>query len=789
MLDPSRIASEGVGLSDWAGRLGNLIDLPAIVGIGSLSVIVIWIVVFAWLWIWPTRWVLNLAHDSMPERGRGIVLGRLLWFLIPVKRATRRYSRRWVDAHLEQARRRFDAHYESVSRDHVAFVPGVIRRAGAVTVSLDDRSELTATPTSLRTLLKDREIPILISGEGGIGKTSLAVQMCRWAMDRADPLSSTGPMIPLFVQSSQLLEPTLLEYLLYQLRTLTGDETVEEWLMRELLADGRVLVVFDDVAERPASSVSAIYQAQKDLKIAAMIVTRRTDDPNLSPRSHVEVREFQADQVCSFIETYLQERAVCLPDGVRVSALARQFADLTDQHTSSAFFLKLFCDQLIDCDFVITRCDLLMLVQAYLKRVNRHRKPTDPTDEEVYRAYAAFACASVEANDFGNGSISRSDALTALGGNREHLEYLETRLRLIGADEHCVDHLQSTSSTLGLYVAAAGLAGRCSESREKWDELLMRMQRIPESSRGLAVAMHHVLTATSTAPSGIVEQVAQAAGLDIDLAKRRVADTGYLIRHELTRSGPDAPGTVPYRIYEVYQESDSTRRARAKRYEIRSASRSERSEMLRNAQRHAEVCQRLQDAPYIHRYRLAVEEQNGDTFWVIEDWIEGRSLLERKARDRDDHVRIMKRVAQGIRALHEREVYVRRLAPGAVLINSRNGDPVLTDFELAQIAGARSVAAGTRLSEQPYVAPERRLDPSLAGASREFRERADVYVWGALYAYLLTGREPDAVFIRNARELLRDAHVKEHTAELVLRCLSQSAKERPASMAEVIARI
>lgn len=788
MLDLAGIASEGVGWSAWAGRLGNLFDLAGMLaGIGSLLLILTWFVVVAWLLIWPTRWVLNVAGGLVPERGKGTLVGRVLTHLLPTESATRRYSRRWVETNLEQARRRFDAHYQAVKADHPAFVPGMIRLAG--TVSLDDRSQLTATPTNLRSLFRIREIPILISGEGGIGKTSLAVQMCRWAMDQADPLSAAGPMIPLFVPASQPLKPTLLDYLLYQLRTLVGGESVEEWLMRALLADGRVLVVFDDVAERPPESGSAIYRAQKDLKIAAMIVTRRTDDPDLSPRSHVEVREFQADQVSSFIETYLQERAVRLPDGVSLDALARQFAELTDQHTSSAFFLKLFCDQLIDSDFVITRTDLVTLVRSYLKRVNRHRKPTEPTDEEVYGAFAAFACAGLEANDFGDGSISRAVALHALGGKQSLLEYLETRLRLIATDDSCAGHLRSTSSTLSLYVAAADLANRCGKSSEQWGELLGRMLRIPESSRGLAVALHHVLTAARTAPPGVVEQIAKAAGLDMDLATRRIADTGYLIRHELPRSVPDAPGSVPYRLYEVYEESDPTRRARAKRYEIKAANRADRSEMLKNAERHAEVCQRLRDAPYIHRYRHAAEEPDGNALWVIEDWIEGRSLLERKGRDREEHIRVMKRVAQAIRALHEHEVYVRRLAPSAVLINSRNGDPVLTDFELAQIAGARSVAAGTRLAEQPYVAPERRLDPSLAGASRESRERADVYVWGALYAYLLTGREPDAAFVRNAKELLRDECLEERTAQLVLGCLRQSARERPASMAEVIAQM
>ena len=525
---------------DWIERLGIITDLVKI-ALSGLILAGAWIV----LWLWPTRWLLDLIYSLDDDRGRSRLLSRVLRRAFPVEKAAVRYTGRWIRSRLPQVRRRFEAHYESASKDYPAFVPGMVRLPG--TVSFDEHSEVKAEPAELKRLFRDRGIPILISGDGGIGKTSLAMQMCRWAMDDKDPLSTVGPMIPVFFQATQPLSDRLLDDISHQLRTLVGGEELREWLVKALLASGRILVVIDDISERlPPPSTQAIYRAQQDLPISAMIVTRRHDDPDLVPRKHIEVREFRADQIRSFLETYFKERNVALPAAATLGELAARFGELTDRHTNSAFFLKLFCDQMIDSNFAATRCNLATLVRSYLMRVNRHRRGNEPDDEGVYRLYGAFACTALEANEFGTGPISRRAAAAALGDEPAALDYLTTRLRLVSPDEDDRGQLRCTTPTLGLYVAAMTYADRCGSSIEQWEGLIGRVASAKESGTGLAIALHHVLSTVQGASPKVRERIAAIAGLDLPLDGEAIPGTDYVVGHELPNRVPQVSNVIRF---------------------------------------------------------------------------------------------------------------------------------------------------------------------------------------------------------------------------------------------------
>src|SRR5205823_3756101 len=98
----------------------------------------------------------------------------------------------WVDRHLPSAKRRF------------AERPTVREREIHIPIPLNVDGVVIANPTAtdLKPHFKRERNLILVSAEGGGGKTSLACQLARWAMDDVDNQALLGDhrAIPLLIE-------------------------------------------------------------------------------------------------------------------------------------------------------------------------------------------------------------------------------------------------------------------------------------------------------------------------------------------------------------------------------------------------------------------------------------------------------------------------------------------------------------------------------------------------------------------------------------------------------------
>ena len=160
-------------------------------------------------------------------------------------------------------------------------------------------------------------------------------------------------------------------------------------------------------------------------------------------------------------------------------------------------------------------------------------------------------------------------------------------------------------------------------------------------------------------------------------------------------------------------------------------------------------------------------------------YVPGESLAERIAREGpipvDELVPILLQLSDALGYAHSRGVVHRDVKAENVLIDSRTGRAMVTDFGIARVTEAQPLTAtGTVLGTVHYMSPEQVLGDTLDG-------RSDLYALGVLAFYAATGRFP---FERASAPAVLVAHVNTAPPRL-----HEYMPDAPDFMDEVIARL
>ncbi|MFJ4689833.1 serine/threonine-protein kinase [Streptomyces sp. NPDC088766] len=126
--------------------------------------------------------------------------------------------------------------------------------------------------------------------------------------------------------------------------------------------------------------------------------------------------------------------------------------------------------------------------------------------------------------------------------------------------------------------------------------------------------------------------------------------------------------------------------------------------------------------------------------YIVMELIEGGSLADRIAErgpiDPREAARIGADLLGALRAAHAAGVLHRDIKPANVLVDSATGRAVLTDFGIAQVAGATTLTeTGSFVGSPEYTAPERMSGERTGPAS-------DLWSLGALLCTALSGESP-----------------------------------------------
>ena len=453
--------------------------------------------------------------------GINIATLRLLLFGLPYHP---RVLDAWVKLNLDTAGKEFQNKPTVKTRNiHIA-----------LPVVLDGENKPELTAKDLQPNFAQKQECLLIWGEGGSGKTSLACQLAKWAMSpEPEQRLCKHQMLPVLVEQeldfkvAEGKQPftELIRGLLEKL--LDGREQISEELLEQLLRQQRLLVIVDRFSEMSDATRQAIRPELPEFCVNALVVTSRIEETlgNIN-RTTLKPMRVEGNRLSSFMEAYLTKL------GKRDLFNDREFFDdcsrlsaLASQGNITVLLAKLYADQMISAKEGKTREDLpdnipdLMI--HYLNQLNYSVADNKLDNRTVHRDAKIVAWECLQ-QTYRPATARRDHIIVALGENdaEKRLNYMEKRLCIIQTVSPDETQIRFSLDPLAEYLAALHLLESYSNNEKLWLDFLKnanKQQGTPGSIKGFLVAVTTCcLNKRSVAniPNFLINELTRQTGLD-----------------------------------------------------------------------------------------------------------------------------------------------------------------------------------------------------------------------------------------------------------------------------------
>lgn len=245
------------------------------------------------LWLRPL-WLLKLpAQDiAVPWTTWKLPLSLVRWV---------KYRDRVLDTWVNQ-------HWQ-VAQGEFLQLPTVEKRAIHIPlpVQLEKSNISDLTPAHLAPALAKKTAVLLICGEGGAGKTSLACQIAQWGLAKH---LKPHRMIPVLVETELEDGVTLVAAIQGQLNALTDQpQPIASELLEKLLQRQRLLVIVDHLSEMGEATRKQIKPHLADFPAKALVVTSRLEESlGGIPRTVIKPLQVEANRLWPFMSAYLEAK-------------------------------------------------------------------------------------------------------------------------------------------------------------------------------------------------------------------------------------------------------------------------------------------------------------------------------------------------------------------------------------------------------------------------------------------------------------------------------------------------
>ncbi|KST69385.1 hypothetical protein BC008_35255 [Mastigocoleus testarum BC008] len=441
----------------------------------------------------------------------------------------------WVAENIAAAKEGFEK--KETVRDRNTHIP--------IPVILDRKTIGNFTGKDLQPIFNKTRATLLIHGEGGAGKTSLACQLAQWGMsDEPTQRLCKHQMLPVLIEEeidsveterSSSLQQTICG----QLQALIGTaKPIPNKLLEHLLRERRILVIVDHLSEMNEATRNQIRPGDADFIANSLIITSRLEESLDSvPKTVVKPLRVTGNKLSSFMEAYLTQRGKRqLFNDAEYFDACRRLSLMVGERNITVLLAKLYAEQMI-ANVEKLHVNTLQnsyatslqglpnnipdLMLAYLNELNRDTEENEPDNRTVQRDAKIIAWECLKQN-FRSTHAKLDDVLIALDENNEvaiaHLEHLEKDLHLIQFVQPAQNKIRFALDPLAEYLAALYLMESYQDNDREWHKFIAKINLIRDKAaiKGFLLALRDcclVKGKEARVPSFVTDELAKQTGL------------------------------------------------------------------------------------------------------------------------------------------------------------------------------------------------------------------------------------------------------------------------------------
>lgn len=384
-----------------------------------------------------------------------------------------------------------------------------------IPVELDGKVLSEFTTKEARPIFARQLGCLLITGEGGTGKTSLACLLAKLAMAEAkDRRLCEHLVLPVLIDQEldeQDGRTALNKAIGRQVQMLTDEtEPIEDELLEQLLRKQRLLVIIDHVSEMKAFSRSQVRPSSKEFPVNALVITSRLEEDEILAgvsKNTLRPLRIAGNRLSSFMEAYFVRKGKRdLFDDVDFFEGCRRLSSMVGDRNTTVLLAKLYADQMITKagspgDKLLPN-NIPDLMLSYLNELNRGIEDERLDNRSVHILAKALAWMCLK-ETFRPGAASVEEAVSELGGeDGERLfEYLRRRLRIIDRIAPSEEYFRFVLDPIAEYLGGLHLVEVWNNQEETWTRFLAEVGSKaggPEAIRGFLVALRDCCAARRT---------------------------------------------------------------------------------------------------------------------------------------------------------------------------------------------------------------------------------------------------------------------------------------------------
>jgi HEAT repeat protein len=506
---------------------------PGVVGVltAYTFLALVW---FALLWISPlSLWGVNqklvpLPRLELPGWLGGLEISVPTLILVGFFHYRPRVLDAWVTRRIVTARDQFRQIATVQQREVHVDVP----------VELDREVIPSLKPEDLKRAFGRSFTCLLLWGEGGSGKTSLACRIAGWAMsDEVALRPLVQRMLPVMIEQDLNLEVgrdrvVLTEVIRGQLRNLTGEgEAPHLELVRQLLRRKRVLLIVDGLSELNEATRNKVRPLDPEFPARALIVTSRLEESlDGVTKTVLHPLRIQGNRLSSFMEAYLTrcgKRA--LFNDAEFFDGCKHLSAMVGERDITVLLAKLYAEQMIAAKEGLGLENLPQnipeLMLEYLNQLNRKEAGLDDRTVHYVAKTIAWECLR---HTYRPTPAEIDAVIETLGKGtaEEGMRYLEQKLRVLQVLGAGRERVKFTLDPLAEYLAGLYVVEHYRDNEKLWRDFFAGADRAPGAPNtigGFLLALRDCCLAKGPelrVPAFVTEELAKRSGLDRDAKQR-----------------------------------------------------------------------------------------------------------------------------------------------------------------------------------------------------------------------------------------------------------------------------